>query len=365
MKVDFSLLTGDSTSQNSMLTRLMSPEEFPRTWGAAEEILRLKQTSALAIGFWQMKRPQGIHALALGQTRWLPDTGRPVDCSTWFDWASITKLLSATLFARLVDRGWVDWRTPVASILPEFPRDLEFFHLLSHSAGYPAVAPFYREIASAFYPKALHQVSFADRQSWVRERLAGASRLSLAGERVLYSDYSFLILGIALEVLMGGLPLRHLFESYLLNPLQLQEVGFFSPQPALLQPQELNIAATEICHFRGGLIQGEVHDENAWVLGGLAAHAGAFGSIGGLLGFGAKLLQGDGLSGRVREEMWTPIQIRGELQGRTLVGTRQVGNNLQRVSSLAINKVGILWAILASPVLPFGSTESERLRWDS
>ncbi|WP_373289751.1 serine hydrolase, partial [Polymorphobacter multimanifer] len=105
-----------------------------------------------------------------------------------------------------------------------------------------------------------------------------------------YSDINFLLLGIAIERLPGG-PLdgRSLPPGLSWGP---------PPGPAV---------ATEHCRWRGRVLKGEVHDENAFALGGRTGHAGLFGTVGGVLDFAAGLLDGSGASPAMLDAIRTPV----------------------------------------------------------
>ncbi len=128
-------------------------------------------------------------------------------------------------------------------------------HLLTHSSGLPAWAPLYKEVRGydAFVAK--------------------ASALPLEfepGTRSQYSDFGMILLG---EVIRraAGRPLDRFLSERLLAPLGMRSTGY-NPAKSLLE----RIAPTEDDPWRRRVIRGEVHDENAWAMGGVAGHAGMF-----------------------------------------------------------------------------------------
>ncbi|MGE5837956.1 MAG: serine hydrolase domain-containing protein [Acidobacteriota bacterium] len=179
--------------------------------------------------------------------------------TTIFDLASLTKVIATTSIAmRLVARKTIELDAPAAPFVPEFTRgdrgSISIRHLLTHSSGLPAHARLW-ETASG-------RDAFARAIAELRlERLPGAQSV--------YSDPGFMLLGFALEH-AARTTLDEMFQ-----PLA-GELGdiWFRPAAALLD----RIAPTEQDPWRGRLLRGEVHDENAAALGGVAAHAGLFGT---------------------------------------------------------------------------------------
>jgi CubicO group peptidase (beta-lactamase class C family) len=188
--------------------------------------------------------------------------------ATLFDLASVTKVVATTTaIVILYERGQLELDAPVAGIIPEFladscgeldsrRRDITFRMLLAHSSGLPA------------YEKLFLKAQARD------ELLRAAFTTSLSadpGTRAEYSDIGFIILGAALERIAGE-PLDIFCQREIFGPLAMASTTF-NP-PAELRPQ---IPPTlDDRTFRHRIIQGEVHDENAFVLGGVAGHAGLF-----------------------------------------------------------------------------------------
>lgn len=199
---------------------------------------------------------------------------------TIYDLASLTKpLITGMLCARRIELGELTLDSSVSHYLPEFDRTdkqmITVRELLTHSAGLPAWRPLY--LLAEDEP----------------ERAAGAiASLDLEykpGARVIYSDLGFIALGILLAR-MTGQPLVEMARREIFAPLELKQT-FFNPEEAL----QTGIAACEtgnayerdMCEQMGAgayqnsrrrLIWGEVHDGNAYFLGGVAGHAGLFAS---------------------------------------------------------------------------------------
>jgi len=199
---------------------------------------------------------------------------------TVYDVASLTKVVATTAAAMLLhQRGQFDLDLPLGELLPgfvvgrasgELARHVKLRHLLAHNAGLPGYVEFFKTIST---PGAL---------------LRACLELPLASEpgaRFEYSDPGFILLGKALEVLTR----QHLspwVRKEVFEPLGLASTGFCPPSAARLQ-----IAPTEDdTTFRHRRIQGEVQDENAWLLKGVAGHAGLFSNVADLLRFAREIL---------------------------------------------------------------------------
>ena len=191
----------------------------------------------------------------------------PARRDTWFDLASLTKVLFTTpAILRLVHAGRIGLDDPLTAAMPDLrqydmsapERALTFRQCLSHQTHLPAVEPLY---------------TYGQDPATLRAFIL--QRVWTPGPPV-YSDINFLLLGIAIE--------RLTFQ-----PLSAQEV----PPGFSWRPEPASTAATERCTWRGRVLRGEVHDENAFAFGGAAGHAGLFGTVDGVLDAAASLLRND------------------------------------------------------------------------
>jgi CubicO group peptidase (beta-lactamase class C family) len=200
----------------------------------------------------------------------------------WFDLASVSKVIATTtMILRLADQGRIDLDRPLTDAIPDLrqydpagapERKLTFRDCLAHRSFFPAVEPIY---TYGDDPQRLR--AFVLQREWRH-----------VAEPV-YSDINFILLGIAVERITGQ-PL----SEWPLGP----ELSYGPPPgPAV---------ATEHCQWRGRVMQGEVHDENAFALGGAPGHAGLFGTVSGVLTFAQGLLDGSGASPAMLEAMRTP-----------------------------------------------------------
>jgi CubicO group peptidase (beta-lactamase class C family) len=208
------------------------------------------------------------------------DDAPPVISQTVFDVASLTKVVATTAITMLLhQRGQVDLEIPVGELLPGFAvgravgdpaSRVTLRHLLAHNSGLPGYVEFFREATT---PAALFRACL---------------RLPLQtepGTRVEYSDPGFILLGKALEVQTRE-RLALWLRREVFGPLAMTATGF-CPSRALrssIPPTE------EDSTFRHRRIQGEVQDENASVLRGVAGHAGLFSNVPDLLRFAGAIL---------------------------------------------------------------------------
>lgn len=187
---------------------------------------------------------------------------KPVTTETIYDLASLTKVLcTATLAARLVERGQLELHTAVAAWLPQWRgadrAEVTVRHLLDHSSGLPAHRPYFERLVG--------------RDAY--ETAICAEPLEYApGTRSVYSDAGFILLGLILER-ADGRPLDAQFSAWRDAEVPGAEIAFL-PSAAWTA----RIAPTEQDAWRGRLLRGEVHDENCAAIGGVAGHAGLFGS---------------------------------------------------------------------------------------
>ncbi|MEU4715645.1 serine hydrolase [Micromonospora purpureochromogenes] len=208
----------------------------------------------------------------------------PMRPDTVFDLASVSKLFTTIVTMQQVERGRVDLDAPVARYVPEFAAGgkeaVTVRMLLTHTSGLPAFTPLWSR-----YPTPA-------------ERFAAALATPLAagatpGTRYVYSDLGLIALGVLVERVTGR-PLADLVRDGVTAPLGMTDTGY-NPGPELRS----RIAATEYQPYAGrGMVWGEVHDENAWSLGGVAGHAGVFSTAADLSLLCQSLLNGGEYRGR-------------------------------------------------------------------
>ena len=196
-----------------------------------------------------------------GAIDWQPGSSKPDEHTLW-DMASLTKVIGmTTAMMQLAAAGRVDLDAPVARYLPQFSGDgkdaVTVRHLLTHSSGLPPWRPLYKEAET---PEEALAAVFATPLDTV------------PGARMAYSDLGAILLGQIVEQLSGW-PLDQYLASHVFGPLGMRETGF-TPARSMVW----RTAPTEYDPWRQRHVRAEVHDENAFRLGGVAGHAGLFSS---------------------------------------------------------------------------------------
>jgi CubicO group peptidase (beta-lactamase class C family) len=246
----------------------------------------------------------------------------PTQPDTRFDLASLTKLFVATAFMTLVESGSVGLDDAVGGVLPALRGErpiapyenplapgewidtgddgsvdvgrITFRHLLTHTSGLPAWRPLFRQ---------------GSREAAL-EMALGTPAAYPTGERVLYSDIGLILLGLAIERI-DGRPLDAAVTARVTGPAGLAHTGYLpkrkegktSDEGSATDPFASAVhlpssalaplfAPTEVCAWRGRRVVGEVHDENAAGLGGVAGHAGIFSTARDVAAFGQIFLDG-------------------------------------------------------------------------
>ncbi len=204
------------------------------------------------------------------------DFDRPMPKNAIFDLASLTKVVATTTAAMLlVQEGKLDLNARVQHYLPGFrgagKEKVTVRHLLTHSSGLP---PFKKYFLENLPPGEI-----------IRRILEEPLEYS-PGQESRYSDLGMILLGKIIEKLSGQ-PLDQFCRQRIFEPLGMGETGFKPPQTLWSR-----IPPTEEDPWRGRIVHGVVHDENAYALGGVAGHAGLFASARDLAVFAQMLLNG-------------------------------------------------------------------------
>jgi CubicO group peptidase (beta-lactamase class C family) len=230
------------------------------------------------------KEQQIVYEQAFGSRSLLPDKS-PLRLETIYDVASLTKPMATTVAIMLLVREKKirldDQLTRVIPMFGVLGKSLATFrHLLSHSSGLPAWKPFYEEIIKNEKSGRINFVASRAAKSFVFEQIHREKSLAAPGSQSLYSDLGFMILGEAVETLTGN-TLDRFCQDRVFKPMGLRSTGFVDLtqlRTHRLQPVEEMIAPTENCPWRKKILCGEVHDDNAYAMGGVAGHAGLFSS---------------------------------------------------------------------------------------
>lgn len=250
-------------------------------FATAREILEqaISERAFPGVAYGVLLNGQVIALDAVGRFTY-EDDSPAVQPETVFDLASITKVMATTAMAMLLfDRGILDLETPLGEILPAFVigrepgskrESVTMRMLLAHSSGLPAYARLFEQHTSA---------------NGLLRACLQMQLEAVPGTRPEYSDIGFILLGKALEVLAGDY-LARFCQREIFVPLELSSVHFcpvVSTRPQI-PPTENDTV------FRKRVIQGEVNDEHAFVLGGCGGHAGLFANALDVLRFAACIL---------------------------------------------------------------------------
>ncbi|WP_212773226.1 serine hydrolase domain-containing protein [Polycladomyces abyssicola] len=201
--------------------------------------------------------------------------------NTVYDVASLTKLFTATAVMQLVEQGRISLDVPVVRYLSDFTGEgkesITIRHLLSHTSGLPANLPLYRTPGP---PEKRLRVAME------------AKPVATPGTRCIYSDIGYMVLG-ELVHRVSGKSLDQYMQEQILQPLSMSSTAFRPPSTwkARIAPTEEQTVPSR------GLVWSEVHDENAWALGGVAGHAGLFSTVSDLARFGQMFLNEGSLDG--------------------------------------------------------------------
>ena len=236
-----------------------------RAFGAVTPYLGARGVPGAALGLVTAAGDRAV--MVAGEAAWDP-ARETLTRAHWFDLASLTKVIATTpMILTLAEQGLIDLDHFLITASPDLrqydevgarERRLTFRDCLAHRTHLPAVFPLY---TYGDDPERLK--AFVLQREWP------------LGPPV-YSDLNFILLGIAVERITG-------------RPLRDWPLG----DGLVFGPPSGPAVATERCSWRGRVMRGEVHDENAFALGGAAGHAGLFGTVDGVLDFAQGLLTRD------------------------------------------------------------------------
>ena len=221
-----------------------------------------------------------ITSYAVGRIDWAADAPVPDERTLW-DLASLTKVVGmTTALMQLVEQDRIELDAPVVRYIPEFAGEgkerVTIRHLLTHSSGLPSWRPLYKEATT---PDTAVSIVFATPLDTV------------PGARMVYSDLGAILLGKVVERVSGE-PLDAYLSRHLFGPLGMTST-MYRPDASLRERS----APTEFDPWRQRHIRGEVHDENAFMLGGVSGHAGLFSTAADLTRFARMMLAGGLLDG--------------------------------------------------------------------
>ncbi|MGH7821357.1 MAG: serine hydrolase domain-containing protein [Candidatus Binatia bacterium] len=230
------------------------------------------------------KDGQVVYHRAFGH-RSLEPTATPMHEDTIFDVSSLTKPLATTVaFLFLVKERKFRLDDRVTRLFHNFgvhgKTHITFRHLLAHSSGLPAWRPYYKEILKVERGGRVNFLASQGAKDYVYDLIHREKPDHGPGEVAVYSDLNFMLLGDAIENI-SGVSLDRFCQDRFFKPLALRATSFVDL--SLLRTRRLvpvfeMIAPTERCPWRKKILCGEVHDDNAYAMGGVAGHSGLFSS---------------------------------------------------------------------------------------
>ncbi|MDD3815021.1 MAG: serine hydrolase [Desulfocapsaceae bacterium] len=194
---------------------------------------------------------------------------------TFFDLASLTKALATVpALLSLMEEGKISWNSTLMEIfgneIREDKKNINIKQLMSHSSGLPAHKDYYKIVL---------KVKESERKKWIFTSIIEEKLIYSPGTDFLYSDLGFILLGLIIEK-VSGKKLEVYIQEKIYKPLNLQHSLFYGEKGSI---EKQKYAATEICPWTGKMLTGVVHDDNCRAIGGVAGHAGLFGSIEGVV----------------------------------------------------------------------------------
>jgi serine-type D-Ala-D-Ala carboxypeptidase len=223
-----------------------------------------------------------IYQGAFGYRTLMPDP-QPLRLDTVFDLSSLTKPLATTIIVMmLVREGKLRLDDRVTRFFHNFgvhgKGAVTFRHLLAHCSGLAAWRPFFQQVMEIEKGGKVNFMASHGAKEFVYDQIHREKPEAPPATKVIYSDLNFILLGEIVERI-AGTGLNRICREKIYRPLKLTSTDFIDismVRSRRLEPVPEMFAATEICPSRKRLLVGEVHDENAFAMGGVAGHAGLF-----------------------------------------------------------------------------------------
>jgi len=282
----FKIGDGICSPKVSTSLRSVSPEEVGVSKDVIENVSKIIEESikdkafpgaTIAVG-----RKNGLFMMkGFGKLSYEEDSGE-VKIDTIYDLASLTKVIvTTTACMKLYEEGKLRLDSKVSSYIPEFgvkgKEKITVWHLLTHSSGLPAYKKYFLETKG---------------KENIIKRICDEELEYEPGTKSVYSDLGFILLGVVVEKLTGE-NLEDYIKRILFDPLEMKDTMFNPPKNLLGR-----IAPTEDDPWRKRVAHGEVHDENAYAMGGVSGHAGLFSTVRDLAKFCQLLLNGGIYNGK-------------------------------------------------------------------
>ncbi len=210
---------------------------------------------------------------------------------TIYDLASLTKVMATTpAVLLLVASGKLRLDQPVADVLPAFQEhgksEITIRHLLTHSSGLRPWRAYFADLRERELRRGEQLLATSAGRESVIQRILRSAPVHDPGEASVYGDLGFIVLGAVVEQASAE-GLDEFCRRRIFEPLGMGETHF---NPVPFESDRSRYAATEQCEWRDKIVWGEVHDSNAWAMGGVAGHAGLFGTSKDVLRFGCEMI---------------------------------------------------------------------------
>ncbi|NLF26187.1 MAG: beta-lactamase family protein [Deltaproteobacteria bacterium] len=251
---------------------------------------------------------------------------RPLEMTpdTVFDAASLTGVMATTtLVMRLVESGHLSLKDHVSRYIQGFgvydKSGITVGHLLSHSSGLAHWHPYFEELLKVNTGERMGVLTSRGARDYVYNAVNRSSIKSKPGIQQTYSDLGLIVLGHMVEILTG-LTLDRAAQRYVFQPLGMKNTSFIDLtliRRRGIHPVRDLIAPTEECPWRRRVLCGEVHDDNAWAMGGIAGHSGVFTTVADLHLFAAEMLKAyrgrsNFLKAETLAEFWAETELTAE-----------------------------------------------------
>ena len=210
-----------------------------------------------------------------------PEEGQRMQVDDVFDLASLTKpLATTTALMLLVAKGRVALDDPVSKFIPRMAdpqaEKITLRRLLTHTSGFPAWRPYYQAALAIEKGGIEGFVGSRAAKNYIFERVRNEELVFPPGTHGVYSDLGFILLGEMVEVVAGG-ALDQYCDREVFGPLGMKSTFFVDLNAEKTPRQEvIKFVPTRRCSWRERVLCGEVDDDNAYAMGGVAGHAGLF-----------------------------------------------------------------------------------------
>ena len=226
-----------------------------------------------------------VYEGAFGSRSIAPDR-RPMKIETVFDLSSLTKPLATTIAVMMLARdGKLKLEDRVTRFFHNFgvhgKNYITFRQLLAHCSGLAPWRPFYQQVAAIEKGGKVNFMASRGAKEFVYEQIHREKPEAPPGMKTIYSDLNFILLGEVVEQISGA-SLNRVCRDKIFRPLGLRATDFIDislVRTRRLEPVPEMFAPTEVCPSRKRMLVGEVHDDNAYAMGGVAGHAGLFAPV--------------------------------------------------------------------------------------